>query len=85
MQYDFNKNAVVYSQAGCQGCVEAKDLLEQLGYVVEVRTLGVDGNATKKQLMQDFPDARSIPQIILNNNKIGTLATLKKFLKIQWK
>jgi len=83
MQYDFNKNAVVYSQEGCQGCVEAKDLLEKLGYVVEVRTLGVNGNATKKQLMQDFPDARSIPQIILNNHKIGTLATLKKFLNIQ--
>jgi len=33
--------------------------------------------------MQDFPDARSIPQIILNNHKIGTLPTLKKFLKIQ--
>jgi glutaredoxin len=83
MQYNFSKTAVVYSQEGCQGCAEAKELLERFGYTVEVRTLGIDGNATKKQLMEDFPDARSIPQIILNNQKIGTLATLKKFLKIQ--
>jgi glutaredoxin len=83
MQYTFNKTAVVYSQEGCQGCVEAKELLERLGYEVEVRTMGIGGNATKKQLLEDFPDARSIPQIILNNQKIGTLGTLKKFLKIQ--
>ena len=83
MQYDFNKNAVVYSLLGCQECVEAKELLEQLGYVVEVRGLGPDSNPEKSKLMDDFPDASSIPQIILNNQKIGTLSALKEFLKIQ--
>lgn len=82
MQYTFDKTAIVYSQANCPACVEAKDLLEQHGYVVEVRMLGNDGNAMKKRLMQDFPEARSIPQVILNNQKVGTLPTLKKFLNV---
>lgn len=82
MQYNFDKIAVVYSQTNCPGCVEAKKLLEDRGYKVEIRTLGDDGNATKKQLMQDFPDARSVPQIIINGNKVGNLNTLKTFLRV---
>lgn len=82
MQYNFDKTAIVYSQSNCPGCVEAKKLLEDRGYKVEVRTLGENGNATKKQLLHDFPDARSVPQIIINNNKIGNLNTLKTFLRV---
>ena len=82
MQYNFNKSAVVYSQINCPACVEAKKILEDRGYVVEVRTLGDSGNTTKKQLMEDFPDARSVPQIIINGNKVGNLNTLKTFLRV---
>jgi glutaredoxin len=83
MHYTSDKTAIVYSQVNCPGCVEAKKLLQDRGYAVEVRTLGEGGNVTKQQLLRDFPDARSVPQIIINNNKVGNLSTLKTFLKAQ--
>lgn len=83
MQYSFNKTAVIYSQENCPACAEAKTILELAGYKIEVRMLGEGGTATKQRLLQDFPDARSVPQIILNDNKVGNLNSLKEFFKVK--
>ncbi len=72
-------NTVVYSQSNCPACEKAKYLLDQYGYTYEVRQL--DNNPEmKKKLLTDFPDARSVPQIIVAGVRIGNLHALNDYL-----
>ncbi len=69
--------AIVYSQVNCPGCTEAKALLLKHNFDVEVRMLGQGWN--KRDLLEDFPDAKSVPQIIIGDNKIGDIIKLRKY------
>jgi glutaredoxin 3 len=73
-------NSIVYSQDNCPACRTAKALLLQRGYSVEERKIG--GGWTKKDLLDKFPDARTVPQIIVGDELIGTLDKLKDFLAV---
>lgn len=73
-------NIVIYSKANCPNCVSAKALLKSkgLGYEeidVEQRPvmLGV--------LQKTFPEARQMPQIFINGQRVGGLAGLQAALK----
>lgn len=79
MQKNSNSNkAVVWSQANCLACNQAKTLLEIKGIPYELKMLGE--NATKQELIEAVPDARSVPQIFLNGKYIGGLDALRKIL-----
>jgi len=79
MQKNSNSNtAVVWSQANCLACNQAKTLLEIKGIPYELKMLGE--NATKQDLLAAVPDARSVPQIFLNGKYIGGLEALRKIL-----
>ena len=68
--------AVVWSQANCTACIQAKNLLDSKGIPYQVKMLGVD--ATKKDLIDAVPNARSVPQIFLNGEYVGGLTELKQ-------
>jgi len=70
--------AVVWSKNGCPYCVEAKALLQSKGVEIEERNL-TEGKWTKQQLLVDFPSATTVPQIILDGDKIGTFQDLKQY------
>lgn len=70
--------AVVWSQANCPACNQAKNLLDIKGIPYEVRMLGE--NATKQELLVAVPGARSVPQIFLNGEYVGGLPELRKIL-----
>lgn len=79
MQKNSNNNtAVVWSQSNCLACNQAKTLLEIKGIPYELKMLGE--NATKQELLEAVPDARSVPQIFLNGKYIGGLDALRKIL-----
>lgn len=79
MQKNSNSNsAVVWSQANCLACNQAKTLLEIKGIPYEIKMLGE--NATKQELIEAVPDARSVPQIFLNGKYIGGLDALRKII-----
>ena len=79
MQKNSNNNsAVIWSQANCLACNQAKTLLEIKGIPYELKMLGE--NATKKELLEAVPEARSVPQIFLNGKYIGGLDALRKIL-----
>jgi glutaredoxin len=76
------KTAIVYTQSNCTACEKAKYMLEFAGYVIESRVL--DHNpAVKKMLVEDFPDARSVPQIIADGQRVGNLHMLADYLDRQ--
>jgi len=80
MQTNLKQHSIVYSQLYCPACVKAKAALAHLGYAVEERIIGQGGTYTKEQLMAAVPNARSVPQIFVNDLYIGGLKELREYL-----
>jgi glutaredoxin 3 len=79
MQKNSLKVAEVWSQTNCPACTEAKRLLDAQGIQIVEKMLGINGY-TKKDLIDKVPEARSVPQIFINNEYIGGLVELKRKL-----
>ena len=71
--------AVVWSKDSCPFCVQAKALLESKGIKFEERN--VSKNWTREQLLEAVPDARTLPQIFLDNKLVGGFTELRKHLQ----
>jgi len=71
--------AVVWSKDACPFCVQAKALLEARGIEYEERNVSRDW--TKEQLLEAVPDARTLPQIFLDDNYIGGFVDLGSHLR----
>jgi len=71
--------ATVWSKNACPFCVQAKALLESRGIEFEERNVSTDW--TKEQLLEAVPDARTLPQIFLDDNYIGGFTELRKHLQ----
>lgn len=68
--------AIVWSKYNCPYCEQAKALLKNKGISFEERKIG-DGY-TKEDLLESVPDARTVPQIFLDDKLIGGFTELKK-------
>ena len=68
--------AVVWSKDPCPFCDSAKQLLQQRGYEVEERIIGAP--YTREDLIAAVPDARSVPQIFIEEQYIGGFDKLKE-------
>jgi glutaredoxin 3 len=71
--------AVVWSKDSCPYCVQAKNLLQLKGIEFEERNI-TQGTWTKEQLLESVPNARTLPQIFLDEELIGGFTELKKHL-----
>ena len=71
--------AVVWSKYNCPYCDQAKALLTQRGIEFEERKIG-DGY-TKEELLEAVPNARTVPQIFLNDQLIGGFTELQKYIE----
>ena len=69
---------IVWSKYNCQNCDQAKALLNQQGIKFEERRIG-DG-WSKEELLEAVPNARSVPQIFVNDQLIGGFVELQKYL-----
>jgi glutaredoxin len=72
--------AVVWSKDACPYCDQAKALLKMKGIEFEERKIGYDG-WDKDDLLEAVPNARTVPQIFLNEELIGGFQELKKHLE----
>jgi len=68
---------IVWSKDMCGYCEQAKQLLTMKGIEYEERKIGKDW--TKEQLLEAVPQARSVPQIFLNDQYVGGFTELKKY------
>lgn len=71
-------NAIVWSQTHCTYCDQAKALLKNKGIQYEERLLGEGW--TKQDLLEAVPNARSVPQIFLDEEYVGGFTELKQKL-----
>ena len=70
--------AIIWSKYNCAYCDQAKALLNQNDIPYEERKIG-DGWA-KEDLLAAVPNARSVPQIFLNEEYVGGFLELKQKL-----
>jgi glutaredoxin 3 len=59
----------VYSKDNCPYCVKAKNLLKARGIDFTEIKIGVD--ITRDEFLATFPNARTVPQIILEGEHVG--------------
>jgi len=71
--------AIVWSKNNCPFCVQAKSLLKLKGIEFEERNISTK-TWTKEQLLEAVPDARTLPQIFLDDNYIGGFTELRTHL-----
>jgi glutaredoxin 3 len=72
--------AIVWSKYHCPYCDQAVALLKQKGYAIEERKIG-DGY-TREELLEAVPNARTVPQIFLNDELVGGYIELKARLNV---
>ena len=71
--------AIVWSKDACPFCVQAKALLEARGIEYEERNVSTDW--TREQLLEAVPNARTLPQIFLDDRHIGGFTDLRSHLR----
>ena len=71
--------AIVWSKNQCPFCLQAKSLLSSKG--IEFEDRNINDNWTKEQLLEAVPNARTLPQIFLDDKLIGGFTELRKHLQ----
>jgi glutaredoxin 3 len=68
--------AIVWSKDACPFCVQAKNLLTMKGIDYEERNIS-QGPWTREQLLEAVPNARTLPQIFLDEQHVGGFTELR--------
>jgi glutaredoxin 3 len=69
----------VYTKSGCPNCVTAKALLKSRGLPFEEDSL--DEPALMAAFQRMYPEARQMPQITIDGQRVGGLAGLQAALR----
>ena len=59
----------IWGKPACPSCTKAKMLCEQRGYQFEYLEMGKDFD--REQVLAEFPEARTFPQIVVGGQKVG--------------
>jgi glutaredoxin len=68
----------IYGKPACPSCSKAKALCESRGLAFEYKQL--DEDFTREQLFEKFPTARTFPQIIVGDNKVGGYEQMVEYI-----
>ena len=71
--------AIVWSNVGCHFCEMAKNLLKQKGIEYEERNLAKEWKI--QQLLEVVPNARTVPQIFVDDEYVGGYQDLVEYLQ----
>jgi glutaredoxin 3 len=71
--------AIVWSKDHCPYCVQAKNLLTSQG--IDYEECNINEGYTKEQLLEVVPNARTLPQIFIDDKLIGGFTELRQHLQ----
>ena len=74
-----NLNITMYTKANCPNCVTAKLILDAAG--LKYAEVDIEVGERLANLLKEFPDARQMPQIFINDQRVGGLAGLQVALR----
>lgn len=69
--------AIIWTKTVCPYCVNAKNLLKMKGIEYEERNIQ-EGTWTREQLLEAVPGAKTVPQVFIDGELIGTYEHLKE-------
>ena len=69
----------IWGKPACPHCEAAKRLLDSRNIAYEYKQLGVDFE--REEILSEFPEARTFPQIVINGVKIGGYDKLGTYLE----
>jgi len=72
-------NIFVYTKSKCSNCVAAKQLLKSKG--LKFIENDIDTETVRQAFNFAYPDVKQMPQIFINDQRVGGLAGLQKALK----
>lgn len=72
-------NITIYTKTHCPNCDAAKRLLESKGLQYEMIDAGFE--PFMQDLLRRYPQARQMPQIFIDGQRVGGLAGLQQALK----
>lgn len=72
-------NIFVYTKSGCPNCVAAKKLLKERN--LKFVEMDMDIVAVREAFHFAYPDVRGMPQIFINDQRVGGLVGLQKALQ----
>ena len=72
-------NIFIYTKSGCPNCVAAKKLLKEKG--LKFIENDMDKVSVRQAFNFAYPDVRGLPQIFVNDVRVGGLLGLLEFLK----
>ena len=70
---------VIYTKNGCPNCVSAKMVLQIQDMAFEERS--IERAEHREEFFSKFPDVRGMPQIFINDQRVGGLLGLQEALK----
>lgn len=79
MQTNLNKpkSVTIWSQPNCTACTSAKTFLKQLDIPFTELMVGTNG-VSREDFFKAVPNARSVPQIFVDDKLVGGFMELKK-------
>ncbi len=69
---------IVYSKDNCPNCLTAKQILTSKN--LEYIDVDVELGSRWQNMLREYPDARQMPQIFINDQRVGGLAGLQAAL-----
>ena len=72
-------NIIIYSKDNCPNCLTAKQLLTSKN--LEYIDVDVELGNRWQNMLREYPDARQMPQIFINDQRVGGLAGLQAALQ----
>lgn len=70
--------AEIYSKDNCIFCTRAKDLLNRKG--IQYTEYNIDRNYTREQFLSKFPNAKTVPQIVIEGEHIPGFEQLSEWM-----
>ena len=69
----------MYTKDNCPNCTSAKLILDSVG--LKFADVDIEVGARMANLLKEFPDAHQMPQIFINDQRVGGLAGLQAALR----
>jgi len=68
-------NITIYTKSNCPNCMTAKQLLKSKGR--DFTEISLDEEGRRANFMAAYPEAKQMPQILINGQRVGGLAGLR--------